>query len=177
MAMITCGRQTAAAQLVVGSTSYIADFTGHISLMYDPNVLSRFTSGATNVVSLLIQEDVMSGVGPVIGLITWVMDPNRVPPESTMTSVTRGQPFPAITDIIFNINVTIPNLLPGITMQNKIPSNPGPSILRNANTTNFPPQNDIYQLVEPVELEDVNNPGPVLASINRFPTTVNAPTP
>ncbi len=42
--------------------------------------------------------------------------------------------------------------------------------------TAFPPQNDVYNLVEPIELEDVNNPGPVLATIQRFPVTVNPPT-
>lgn len=77
--------------------------------------------------------------------------------------------------MIVNVHVTIPNLLPNITLRNKIPSNPGPAILRNANVTNFPPQNDIYQLVEPMDLEDVNNPGPVLATIQSFPLTVNPP--
>ena len=75
-----------------------------------------------------------------------------------------------------NTHVTIPNLLPGITLQNKF-SNPGPTILRNANVTGFPPQGDVYQLVSPIELEDVNNPGPVLATIQTFPVTVNPPTP
>ena len=41
--------------------------------------------------------------------------------------------------------------------------------------SNFPPQGDIYQLAEPVELEDVSNPGPVLATIQAFPVTVNPP--
>jgi hypothetical protein len=75
--------------------------------------------------------------------------------------------------MVVNIHVTIPNLLPDITLRNKIPPNPGPAILRNANVTNFPPQNDVYSLVEPIELEDVNNPGPVLATIQSFPLTVN----
>ena len=76
-----------------------------------------------------------------------------------------------------NIHMTIPSRLPGITLRNKIPPNPGPAILRNANVTDFPPQGDLYQLVEPIELEDVNNPGPVLATILTFPVTVNPPTP
>jgi hypothetical protein len=41
--------------------------------------------------------------------------------------------------------------------------------------SNFPPQGDIYQLAGPVDLEDVNNPGPVLATIQAFPVTVNPP--
>lgn len=71
--------------------------------------------------------------------------------------------------MIVNMHVTIPNLLPGITLRSKFTPNPGPLILRNLNVTNSPPQNDVYQLVEPIELEDVNNPGPVLATIQSFP--------
>ena len=41
--------------------------------------------------------------------------------------------------------------------------------------SNFPPQGDVYQLVSPIDLEDVNNPGPVLATIQSFPVTVNPP--
>ena len=105
------------------------------------------------------------------------MDPDRVPPESTLTAIVPGQPFPAIQDYVLNCHVTIPNLLAGITLRNKIPTNPGPAILRNASVTNFPPQNDVYSLVEPMELEDVNNPGPVLATIRSFPLTVTPSTP
>jgi hypothetical protein len=74
-----------------------------------------------------------------------------------------------------NVHVTVPGLLPGITLRNKPLPNPGPAILRNPNVTNFPPQNDVYQLVSPIELEDLNNPGPVLATIQSFPLTVNPP--
>ncbi len=59
-------------------------------------------------------------------------------------------------------------------MQNKT-DNQGPSILRNSNVTQFPPNNDAYQLAQPIELEDVNNPGPVLATIQTFPATLNPP--
>ena len=178
--LFNCGCQAAAAQLVVAGTTYLADFTGNLAVLLDPAQLAQFlagvvTNGAT-MVSLLIQEHVSNGVGAIIGPITVAMDPNRVPPASTLTAITPSIPFPAIQDMNVNIHVTIPNLLPGITMQNKL-SNPGPAILRNPNVTNFPPQNDIYSLVEPIELEDVNNPGPVLATIQSFPLTVNPPTP
>jgi hypothetical protein len=127
------------------------------------------------MVSLLIQEHVSDGIGNIIGPITVRLDPNRQPPQSTLTAIVSGKPFPAVQDMVVNVNITIPNLLPGITLQNKIPSNPGPAILRNSNVVNFPPDNDVYNLVEPMDLEDVNNPGPVLATINSFPLTVNMP--
>jgi hypothetical protein len=178
--LFNCGCQAAGAQLIVAGTTYLADFTGNLAVLCDPNQLAQFLSGVVTggatMVSLLIQEHVSNGVGAAIGAITVVMDPDRVPPQSTLTAIVPGVPFPAVQDMNVNINVTIQNLLPNITLRNKL-SNPGPAILRNPNVTNFPPQNDVYQLVSPIELEDVNNPGPVLATIQTFPLTVNPPTP
>ncbi|GHO95867.1 hypothetical protein KSF_059150 [Reticulibacter mediterranei] len=175
--LFSCGHFGQGVEVIVGPTSYLADFHGHFSFLLDPNVLSQFLSGAVSLVPLLLQEHVSDGIGNIIGPITIRKDPDREPPQSTLTAIVPGVPFPAIQDIISNIHVTIPNLLPGITLRNKIPPNPGPAILRNSNVTNFPPQNDVYSLVEPMELEDVNNPGPVLATIQSFPITVNPPTP
>jgi hypothetical protein len=174
--LLTCGGQAAAVRLVVAGQQYVADFTGHITFAFDPIVLARYLSGAANLVELLIQENVFNGVGAVIGAISWVQNPNRQPPPSSLRPITPGVPFPGVQDFIIDIQVEIPTLLPGIRLQPVIPSNPGPPILRNANVTNFPPQNDVYQLVEPIDLEDVNNPGPVLATISNFPVTVNPPT-
>ena len=178
--LINCGCEAAGVQLLVAGTTYVADFTGNLGVLLNPTQLAQFLSGVvTNgvtMVGLLIQEHVSNGVGSIIGAITVTMDPNRAPPQSTLTAIKPGIPFPAIQDMNVNIHVTIPNLLPGITLQNKL-SNPGPAILRNANVTNFPPQGDVYQLVNPIELEDVNNPGPVLATILTFPVTVNPPGP
>ena len=174
--LLTCGFQGAAVQMVVAGQQYLADFTGHLTMGFDPNALARYLSGAVNVVELLIQECVANGVGAVIGAISITQDPNRDPGPSRLVPITPGIPFPGVQDFVVNMNVSIPALLPGITLQNVIPSNPGPPILRNANVTNFPPQNDVYQLVEPIDLEDVNNPGPVLATISNFPVTVNPPT-
>jgi len=175
-ALLTCPCQAAAVQLEVAGQRYLADFTGHLTVGLDPNMLARYMQGAVNVVELLVQEHVSNGVGAVIGAISLIKDPLRDPGPSRLGAITPGIPFPAVQDMLLNINVEIPALLPGIKLRNKIPPNPGPPILRNPNVTSFPPQNDIYQLVEPIELEDINNPGPVLATINNFPVTVNPPT-
>jgi hypothetical protein len=172
--LLTCPCQAAAVQLVVAGQQYVADFTGHLTVGLDPNVLSQYLSGATNLVELLVQEHVSNGVGAVIGAISIIKHPDRQPPPSSLRPITPGIPFPAVQDMIVDIVVEIPNLLPNIRLQPVI--NPGPPILRNPNVTNFPPSNDVYQLVEPIELEDVNNPGPVLATISTFPVTVNPPT-
>ncbi|MBV8822781.1 MAG: hypothetical protein JO125_00995 [Chloroflexi bacterium] len=170
--IFACDCSAQAVELVVSGVDYLADFQGNLKVLLDPNKLTQFLSGAISLVPLLIQEHVSNGVGAIIGPITVVKDPNREPPQSTLTSPTPGQPFPAIQEMVVNIHVTIPNLLPGITLQNKIPTNPGPPILRNGNVTGFPPKGDLYNLSEPIDLEDVNNPGPVLATIKTFPVKV-----
>lgn len=175
--IFNCGAFAQAAELMVGDNTYLADFHGNIKVLLDPNQLSQFLSGMISLVPLLMQEDTWDGIGNIIGPITIRKDPDREPPQSTLKAITPGQPFPAVQEYVINIRVTMPNLLPGITLRNKISPNPGPAILRNSNVTNFPPQNDVYSLVEPIELEDVNNPGPVLATINSFPLTVNPATP
>lgn len=139
-------------------------------------MLARYMQGAVNVVELLVQEHVSNGIGAVVGAISVIKHPDREPPPSTLRPITPGIPFPAVQDMIVDIVVEIPSLLPNIRLQPVIPRNPGPPILRNPNVTNFPPQNDIHQLIEPIDLEDINNPGPVLATINNFPVTVNPPT-
>jgi hypothetical protein len=160
-------------ELTVGSTSDVVDLTGSVQISLDPDVHAQFLTGTVSVVPMRIHEHKSDGVGDKVGPITVRTDPDRVPPDSTITAVASGQPFPAVHDMVVNIHVTIPNLLPGITLRNQIPPNPGPAILRNSSVTNFPPQNDVYALVEPIDLEDVNNPGPVLATIQSFPVTVN----
>jgi len=170
-ALLACPHQEAAAQLIVAGRQYVADFTGHTAFSFDPNRLAQYLKGDANQVEMRIQEDVNNGVGAVIGAISWIMDPGRVPPPSTLTAISPGTPFPAVEEFVLNIIVEIPALLPGVRLRNK----DRPAILRNANVTDFPPQNDMYQLAEPIQLEDVNNPGQVLATIRNFPGTWNPP--
>jgi hypothetical protein len=146
-------------------------------MLSDSDELNQFHGGKNNKAHHALTKFESNGKGKGIGAITIRKHPHRQPPHSSLTSKTHGKPFPAVHDMVLNVHVTMPDLLPGITLQNIIPPNPGPAILRNPNVTNFPPQNDVYQLVEPIELEDVNNPGPVLATIQSFPLTVNPPTP
>jgi hypothetical protein len=173
--LMACPGQAAAVPVVVAGQRYVADFVGHITIGFDPNVISQYMQGATNLVELLLQEVVFNGVGAVIGPISWVKHPDRQPPPSSLRPITPGMPFPAVQDMIVDIIVEIPALLPGIRLQPVIPKNPGPPILRNSTVTGFPPQGDVYQLMEPMDLEDINNPGPVLATISSFPVTVNPP--
>ncbi len=168
-----CGQYTQAAQLNIGGTTYLANFAGNMELRLDPAMLAQYLNGSASSVPLRLQEFECNGFGALIGPITMAMDPDRAPPPGALRAITGGQPFPAIEDHIVHIHVAIPNFLPGTTLRNKIPPNAGQATLRNSNTTHFPPKNAIYQLVEPIELEDLNNPGPVLATIQSFTMMVN----
>ena len=165
------------AELVVGGTTHRADFQGNLEIHVDADHLAQFHKGAHSHVPHRIHKHTAHGAGSSTGPITISMDPDREAPLSNLTANAAGQPFPATHEMPMNVHVTMPDLLPGITLRSQYTPNPGPPILRNSNVTNFPPQNDVYQLVEPIELEDVNNPGPVLATIQSFPVTVNPATP
>lgn len=174
--LLTCPCQAEGAQLTVTGRTYVANFTGHLTLGFDPSVLAQYQQGAVKLMQILIHDHVSHGVGAEIGAISVVKDPDRDPGPSSLTPIRPAGPFPAVQDMLVNIHVDIPALLPGIKLRNVIPANPGPPILRNNNVMSFPPQNDVYHLVEPIDLEDLNNPGPVLATINAFPVTVGPPT-
>ncbi|MEY9872514.1 hypothetical protein ABH931_001990 [Streptacidiphilus sp. MAP12-33] len=164
-------RLTKGAQLTVGGRPHVVDFSGDTSIGYDPAVLEQYRAGAISTLPLLVHADSCDGAGTTIGEVTWVMDPERVPPAGFLSAVAPGQPFPGVQEYLLNINVTIPDLLPGITLRNALAT--GPVILRNSNAVVFPPANDEYELVQPIGLEDVRDPGPVLATIDSFPTIVN----
>lgn len=165
------------AELVVGGKTHRADFQGRLETYLDPGHLAEFHTGARSHVPHRVHKHDARGSGSGTGPITISQDPDRESPPGTLTAATSGQPFPAVHDVPMSVHVTMPDLLPGVMLRSKYKPNPGPAILRNSNVTNFPPQNDVYQLVEPIDLEDVNNPGPVLATIQSFPLTVNPATP
>jgi hypothetical protein len=43
----------------------------------------------------------------------------------------------------------------------------------NSNLTSFPPQCDVYQLQEPIDLAPVGDPNQVYAQLMQFPVTVS----
>jgi hypothetical protein len=167
--LLTCTHVAQGASIALLGQTYQVDFQGSTTVLLDPDKLARFKAGVISIVPMQVQADTNDGIGNIIGPTTWRQDPDRIPPQSTLTSTDPDQPFPAVHDYLLNIQVTIPNLLPGITLRNKI-TNGQNLILRNTNVTDFPSQNAVYNLVAPVELEDVNNPGPVLATLLSFPS-------
>jgi hypothetical protein len=51
-------------------------------------------------------------------------------------------------------------------------SNTKTAALINDNLTQFPPQGDVYQLQEPVDLAPIDDPNQVVAQLQQFPVTV-----
>ncbi|MEY9873146.1 hypothetical protein ABH931_002628 [Streptacidiphilus sp. MAP12-33] len=164
-------RRTGGAVVTVGGHAHQVDFAGDTVMAFDAELLRRYRAGSVEAVPLLVTADACDGAGATIGEVTWVLDPDRLPPAGALRALTPGQPFPAVQEFALNIRVTIPDLLPGVTLRNRVVD--GPVILRNANAIAFPPENDAYELAVAVRLEDVARPGPVLATIDSFPTVAN----
>jgi len=126
-ALLTCPCQAAAVQLEVAGQRYLADFTGHLTVGLDPNMLARYMQGAVNVVELLVQEHVSNGVGAVIGAISLIKDPLRDPGPSRLGAITPGIPFPAVQDMLLNINVENPRTAARNKATEQDPAEPWPA--------------------------------------------------
>jgi len=161
------------AEVVVGPNTYRADFHGRLKIVLDSDQLAQFRSGGISLLPLVIQDQVFDGIGESIGSIMVRKDLDRDPLPSTLTASIVGHPFPAIQEIVINCHLALPHLLAGLTLRNKILPGRQSAVLRDPQAMSFPPKNGVSTLVEPMELEDVNNPGPVLATIKSFPLTIH----
>ncbi len=162
---------TRAAQVMAAGNVYLADFHGNISVLVDPNILRRFMNGETLSMPLTVEEAEFYGAGAGIGPITMKLDRVRPLPQSTLTAVAAGRPFPAVQDYVLNVQVAIPNLFPGITLRNRL-SKGKSTVLASASVASYPPENGTYYLPRPFELEDANKPSGVLATVVVFETKV-----
>jgi hypothetical protein len=141
------------------------DFNGHIAVSLDPAQLQQFLTGAISLVPLTIKEHVTRGTSTVEDLgdvsLNILLDVDRL-----LESILKGNSFPADQVMNFHLTVESPELFPGKKLRSKNPASLSGRLNR------FPPQGDLYQLADPVELEDTDNPGDVLARINTFPVRV-----
>ena len=78
-----------------------------------------------------------------------------------------GSAFPATQEMHVNIFVKI-EAMKEVTLRNV-----RPGILLNPSVDSFPPRNARYDLQAPMDLEDVANPGPVLAQIVAYTARIN----
>lgn len=100
------------------------------------------------------------GYSEGIGETVYWMDKSRSAGESGMRAKVRGAEFPAVHEMRFHLFLTT-EVLPGVTLRSI-----NPAVMVNKNATSYPPRIGArYVLKNVVELEDVENPGVVIARI------------
>jgi hypothetical protein len=94
-----------------------------------------------------------SGDDPALGHVTWTLDASRTVEETVIQGNNVGEDFPATCDIIFYVQGTFSSQ-PGITYRSMTPIH-----MRSTNLQSFNPHiNETYQLVDPVQFENADNP-------------------
>lgn len=168
--LFRCNCAAEGAQFLMEQRVVTLDFNGHLAISLDPQTLQQFLTGAVSLVPLTLKEHVTRAVSIVedIGDVTIVMDPDRPAPDGSLN----GNSFPADQTVFMNIRLEAPKLLPGKKLRNKLSPSSKPPMM-SGRLDSFPPRNVLYNLQAPIELEDIDNPGPVLAKINTFPVKVS----
>lgn len=101
-----------------------------------------------------------------IGETQFWLDASR-PVTSAIWEKSPGTEFPAVQEMRFHIFYTL-EAMPGRVFRSI-----NPAILRSENVSAFPPlPGTVYRLVEPVQLEDVKEPGVVVGTLLRNQVTI-----
>jgi hypothetical protein len=141
------------------------DFKGGIKVRVEGNI-----SAGLGGVRLKVIGHEVSADSPVFGKVTISQADVDVTPLSLLEII--GNTPPVFRQTMFlDFTVTV----------EKPPAGDGPLVLSNTKTaalvsprlTNFPPQGDVYQLQEPVDLAPVGHPDQVVAQLQQFPVTVS----
>jgi hypothetical protein len=149
---------------VVGVGEYDATFHGHMGV----EVGEAFEDGGRAGVQLFVHAHRTTGEAADLGRLTVDRDPDREATPSRLIESEPGAGFPAVQEMYVNILVTAPDTLPGVTLRNV-----KTGTLRNEGQDSFPPRNARYELEEPLDLERVDDPGPVVARILSYTANIN----
>lgn len=118
-------------------------------------------------IPFLVNVGPLTGNNSVLGRVQVTTDG---PQDAWLMENSQASPFPAEEVLPVNDHVSI-SVLPGQSFVVK-DANSGPAILHSSNITSFPPQNTVYQLAGPAQLEDANHPGQALATVQTLQITV-----
>jgi hypothetical protein len=140
------------------------DFKGGITVRVEGN-LSQGLGG----VRLRIIGHELSADSPEFGTVTLSQSDIDVTPLSLL-EVIKTLP-PTFRNTIFH-DFTLTIEKPPGGGEPWVLSNTKTAVLINDNLTRFPPQGDVYQLQEPVDLAPVGAPDQVVAQLQQFPVTV-----
>ena len=143
--------------------TYSGDFEG--SLTVAPGV--QIVQDGWAMLPLAIRGHKTEGNIDKLGRVSVSHDGTRPAPLSHLRQNEPGKVFPATQEMYVNILVTIESL-EGLTLRNV-----RPGVLLNPSLDSFPPRNARYDLQAPMDLEDVDNPGPVLARIVSYTARIN----
>jgi hypothetical protein len=151
------------ATIEVDGAVYEASFSGEMAVRAgEPMERDGLAS-----VPLIITRHRTEGDVEGLGRITVAQDPNREAPQSVLRENNPGEGFPATQDMLVNLHVTL-NSFPGLTLRNV-----ETGTLRNERQVGFPPRNARYALQNPLDLERVDDPGPVVARILSYTANIN----
>jgi hypothetical protein len=140
------------------------DFKGGITVRVEGNLREGLGGLRLRIIGHEVSAD-----SPVLGTVTISQSDIDVTPLSLL-QVTKTLP-PTFRQIMYlDFTVTIekpPGGGPPLVL-----SNTKTAALINDNLTQFPPQGDVYQLQEPVDLAPIDEPNQVVAQLQQFPVTV-----
>ena len=144
--------------------TYSGDFEG--SMTVAPGV--QIMQDEWALLPLAIRGHKTDGNIYSLGRVSVSHDGTRPAPLSHLRQNEPGKAFPATQAMYVNILVKI-EALEGLTLRNV-----RPGVLLNPSLDSFPPRNARYDLQAPMDLEDVDNPGPVLARIVSYTARINS---
>jgi hypothetical protein len=139
------------------------DFKGGIRVRVEANL-----GGGLGGVKLRIIGEEYSADHPVLGKLTLAQSDIDTTPLSLLEVVSNMPP--KFKNTLFHDFTLTVEKFPGAT---------GPTVLANTRTMTtlndslpmFPPQGDVYQMLEPVDFAPVGNPGSPVAQLMAFPMT------
>jgi hypothetical protein len=162
---IPCSCHAADTPLRVDAVGVIRlDFKGGIRVRVEANISEGLGGVRLKVIGHEVSAD-----SPVLGRVTISQADIDTTPLSLLEIIGNSPVYKQTMFLDFTCTVEKP------------PGGGPPMVLSNTKTaalvqpriTNFPPQGDVYQLQEPVDLAPVGSPDQVVAQLQQFPVTVS----
>jgi hypothetical protein len=161
--ILTCRVVNGQKVYILNDTLHNATSTGTGTFMVT-NTTTNPCTAVLSPVGILVTSNTQT-----LGLVTTTLDPTRPATPSKIQSLTVGTDFPAREDIFFYVQTTIS-------------SRPGKQYrsIREVHLTAIvnsfnPHTSEVCTLVQPVDFEEVNNPGPIAFTLQSLRVILGAP--
>ncbi|MCO6009249.1 hypothetical protein NE236_30190 [Actinoallomurus purpureus] len=155
--------------LVCAGAHHTVDLTGRAKVL----IGSTHTAKGHPVVEVKTESEDLTGSSPHLGAVTVT---ETVPAEGAIIEHSAAHPFPATEILALQLKITLgknPCASPTgrVAYEPLILTTRDPAKLIGT-LTQFPPKGDLYQLQNPVDLIDLENPDTTVATIQKFPVKV-----